>query len=293
MMHARKAFTTPPRGENFTVNWDSPQSQGLVAWWPVPLSGLGNTTLIREMIWGQHGTLFGVNALVEDTMAPERQGGVGQVITHVGPSGDGGIQCPGNGPLDVTGQALTYSVWAMSKSASGVPGAYTTLLSHGDYYAGSRGYHLYTGGNSKINAYCGLDTGLAITPDPAAAPWTDYIWHLFHVTYNGATLALYMDGQPYTSVNKAGNILSGSADGCWLGIDNIDTNGHHPFIGNLRDWRVHNVVLPAWVMAQEYDPVGRWELYGVWQHNVYSVPTLAFRAAWAQRTNRLLAGGVN
>lgn len=129
-----------------------------------------------------------------------------------------------------------------------------------------------------------------------AAVYADNKWHLIVCqTWDvGANsyIRTFVDGRLVAwSEPITGGIYQGAAP---LIIGSAaDGSQSNPFAGHIADVRIWNRSLRDAEVQRMYDPATRWEMYATQRRYALTAPGPAFKAAWAQRHNTLLGGGVN
>jgi hypothetical protein len=155
------------------------------------------------------------------------------------------VTIPDSASLDLT-TGMTLEAWV---NPSTVNSAWRDVIYKGDdnYYLEATSSHNATpGGGGTFN---GADNAATFGTAPLAAnTWT----HLA-VTYDGATVRLYVNGAQLASGAQTGNILT-SANALQIGSDNL--YGQY-FQGMIDEVRVYNVALTAAQIQSDMNtPVG-------------------------------------
>ncbi len=238
----------------FTLNRDSPQAQGLTAWWPI-ISGSGGSYVPDS-------SLYNFSALVASSgivIQPNPFGGFGASFTTVSTSLSSGST---DAPLHIGAGTNDFSVFAWGTTTdSGRRVIFSTRE------GGTDGYRLYKFDGSTLELQ--LDDGSNTSYNSATDLIVDDGFpHLWGVTADrSADATFYEDGVVHGTANisaRNGNLI-GSAG------ENEVSVGQNPGSstqgwdngggGMLWDVRVYNRVVPSAVAHAMYDPSTRWDLY--------------------------------
>ena len=193
----------------------TPVPAGMISWWT------GNGTLAD--VQGNYDlTYFGGGN-------PFGPGRVNQALAFdLGFNGTGAHATAGNPPgLQLTGSAVTIDGWIQDLGAIGLESA----LYFGKSSAFGSDYVLYRSGNSlsaciRTNGLPGGETCVVTSFQPIAAGWT----HLA-LTYDGAAMKVYVNGEVVSSTPKTGNLVP-SATAFYLG-GRPDGLYYHGFIDEV------------------------------------------------------------
>lgn len=233
-----RTITRPPLDEPFELNRDSPQAEGIVAWWPT-LGSRGTGKLRDYGGRGLDGTFKGPGepAWVTD-------GQFGNVLSFDG--SDDYIDC-GTALFSTTdaSQPYTVSVWMKTSSDGGIITQYYALGSPANRW-GLR----VLGGK--------LVYWKVVTLATSSQSINDGIWHCVGFVKSGSGangVQLYIDGKPDGTGTDNNAFLSANTQ--------IGTFGPMAvlFAGTMSDIPIHNAVLPPSVIWQMQAPQTRWELH--------------------------------
>ncbi len=191
-------------------------ASGLVSWWAAE----GNAADAAD---GNNGSL--VNG------ATFAAGEVGQAFSL--PGSNAAVVVPNSSSLNITGSAITVSMWAKG----GAQAANGYLLSKSNF-GGTNGYSMYTGGTSTLQFFVGTTSGGQFTSNFGFV-W-DNQWHLLTGVYTGTTIALYVDSVLKTSSAASGTIQDSSAQSLNLGRWN---GGNFLYVGLLDEVQIYNRAL--------------------------------------------------
>lgn len=178
-------------------------------------SGRGNTATLRNGVaWvaGQHGgavSFDGVNDY---------------------------ISIPNSASTDISGNAITLSMWINPKASSGdtvVLGKFWNTSMSSPYYQ----YGLELGGGNRTDFYVGTASGARIAFGGATLPLNQ--WSYLAVTFDGAQVKTYVNGN---LVNTQALSATITARGNSLNIGADATPGQY-MVGLLDDVRIYNRVL--------------------------------------------------
>lgn len=241
----------PPVGY-FTLNRESPQARGLVAWWPT--LGSRGTNVLRDMAGSTLGT-FGAGA-TRPTWA--RDGVHGAVLSCDG--GDAVEMATPSAAIPIGDEAYSIAAWFNT----------TAMLRAGIIGWGNYGVNfqvnalrLNAAGGGEIIHYWWFSDLIVVVGDISGA------WHHVAVTYDGTNRVMYLDGV----------VIGGDIPGVAHAVPNTanftiaetwPASDVEHWDGELGDIRVANV---AWTPAEV------WHMYAnPW--DLYKTPGLP----WAQRT---------
>ena len=219
-----------PPNTQFTLNRQSPQSRGLVAWWP--MIGDRGASTVRN--YGR--SLDGTYA-------------AGQVS---GPSTWGTLPSfdAGGGYVDITGFSGTGGIWTFSAWMN------STTASNNQYLADFQTGRLVIAHAANVASISYYDGGW----HDIAAAVADSEWHLETWVLNGpANLGIiYRD-----AVSLGSDTYSGANPGGAASVIGARYNGSQAqaFLGFMADIRIYNRALSAAEVWAMYDPATRWELY--------------------------------
>jgi len=156
------------------------------------------------------------------------------------------VYCPDSSSLDISGTALTMSVWICPDfDATRIPNAITVDKRGG---ANAAAYRLFWKGSTDSEFDWGLritaggtDTNLFTT----SVTWTVDTWHYLVGTYDGSNMRIYWDGAQENSLAKTGSI---STSDYQLGIAGYyEAN---PFDGTVDEVRISDYPRSAaWIKA--------------------------------------------
>jgi len=218
----------------FTINRDSPQAEGLVAWWP--FVALGNATLYDLSGNNNNGVI--TNMAANPWLANEVLGGHSLDF-------DGA-----NDQVNVTGNNLptgSQTTFTMSAWANGSAGP-DAIVIWGSQTA-NNGPHLYRidASNWRFGIWDGVNIDIAAVSN---------VWTHLVATFDGTNGRFYRDG-----ILTAGpTVMTSDPDTQTLRIasnlfDNVDN-----FLGQITDVRIYNRALSTAEAWQLFDPSTRWDL---------------------------------
>jgi hypothetical protein len=225
----------------FEVNWDSPQAQGLVAWWP---GFLTNATITRELIrWRNDGTLAANTTYVGDA----EQRWAWNFIS----SSTSMITCGTDARLEPA-NVRAVSFWCRFASVAG----FQNLARYEE--SSLRGWRIDKNDAHHLRAVW-MTSGSAQSNQYEAILGTANVWKhvLVEFSSSGAILKIYVDGISGTLIDP-GIGMSASTGGLYLGND---AGGTLPFIGRMADARIYAVAPAAATVWQMYAPQSRFDLY--------------------------------
>lgn len=243
---------TPAHGNRpagpFSLNVDSPQAQGLVAW--LPLTAWSGT---RNMAIGTS-TPAPVNAPA--AVGVPLHGSGHQFVR----ASDRYLNLGDPTALQFSGAAATFSLSIWYYLASVPPG--DDILIAKDADTGGRSYTLDVDADAGARMYVNGGTNSNfIAPEGRAAQAGDLRHVCGTVDQNSLGVALYIDGvldqfqgQPTTVDTATAPVLIGRRS--YSGFEG-------PFDGVLWDARIYNRALSDEAVWQLYDPQTRWDLYRV------------------------------
>ncbi len=235
----------PPIGVPFGLNTQSPQAQGLVAWWP----GLGSAgaNILRDFSGrGLHGVFPGGTA--NPAWAGDAQ--FGQTLSFNGVNNY--VDCGNAASLNIT-NALTIGTW-INPTVSG-NSKYRTILAK--RIGTISNYQLYLYGEATnqgiLNFYAtsNINTGYI----PVVGNYTHIV-----ATVLETNVSVYANGRPIATGSSAIATNNGI-----LAIGRVGSNEvvdpDLSFFGFINDTRIYNRALSAAEVWQQYDPATRWDLY--------------------------------
>ncbi len=228
-------------GQPFTMNRESPQARGLVAWWPT--LGSRGTNVLRDMAGGPSSAILGAGvSWVADarhgTALRSDEPGNGRIVV-----GDFDRFEPAN---------ITLSVWRKPDIQNR---ALDGGLAKGTLFGGpeNASYSLdFHSGNSRWAISDGTDTFHFCN---VAIPDTD--WHLWTATFDGAVMRQYLDGVEKNSTVAVVAIDYTKSENRLIILGNL-AGGFNP-LGLFGDMRMYNIAqTPSEVWQYFSKP---WDLY--------------------------------
>ena len=148
---------------------------------------------------------------------------------------DDHVDIPNSDSLNITGDAVTISLWA--KAGSQNSDDYLVGKSNG---AGTNGYSLYTGNLASLRFFTGTGERNR-TPDFGFA-W-DNQWHHLAGVYDGNTVSIYVDGELQASGIASGSIVDSSSHNLTIGSYNDASSSVSRFNGLIDEVRIYNEAL--------------------------------------------------
>lgn len=239
-------YSQPPNVP-FELNTDSPQAEGLVAWWPT-LASAGAGVLRDLSGYGNDAPFPGGAANPTWTVSPEigsvlEFDGADFVETGVTRVGDTGLFCD-------AGEQFTVVVWHRPV------GQGKTILARAGGVAGNRTFHLYSSWGSVSTVLRGGAADLWAIATPAG------ILYCIAVTWDGSTAIGYVNGVAESAGLVVGAAVEEGAEEIVLG--DRTSNGAADFAltagSQLGETSVYDRALsPALIWQMAHD--ARWELY--------------------------------
>lgn len=144
------------------------------------------------------------------------------------------------------GNNLTISCWFNAESVNTGTTQYLVFKGYNTSWSGAFGIGLGLTFNNNTIAYDlsigGADVGLNLTVGKIFTG----IWYHVGMTYDGANVKIYLNGDLISSVAQTGNIDWGSNNQDWaIGNNHIPATANRPFIGKIDDVRIANIARPA------------------------------------------------
>lgn len=262
----------PPLGVPFGLNNQSPQAQGLVAWWP----GLGSAgaNVLRDFSGrGLHGTFKGPG---EPAWAGDAQSGTSLSFDGV----DDYVSMPYSSAFDILPSSMfSVSVWAKSNTALAQSGVDQRMIITrrgvlGDGVDEDKGWGLFPIYYSSPPNYTGNMLEFAFwTGQETNAPFTIAagVWNHFVVIGNGSSVKLYANGSELTAqtFNSGGSIPSSSTT---PHVGNWQYNNNWGWNGTIGEVHFFNRALSAAEVWQMWDPATRRDLYRPLVRRVWYLP---------------------
>lgn len=262
-------FTGPIRPQEFHgVNWDSPQAQGLVYWWPLYFDGD-----YTSRIYGDRAEDFvGVGAR--------------SYVSEFGRS----VQGPADGTsftkIDstrITAVPLTMCGWTRPS----LSGAGERVLSIGQGENQNNVFDFYTvSGRVGVVARAGAPFEEASISGVVNGEWQ----HVGATFATNASRRAWLNGRPGVEGTLSVTPLGLTRIGLGVLYRQFPTGVH---LGGFADLRIYNRALTEPEMRALYDPQTRWDLYWQPTRRVYSLPPIAapFHPAWARGSNAIIGAG--
>ena len=253
----------------FTLNKDSPQADGLIAWWPVWAGG-GDTLHAYGGLVGIGSTLASNGTLLGNVVWSAEPGGFLNVVEFFGGfSGSDYISIPfffnpNSGPGSIIAWAFATehpsfgdgnrNIWQQENNGgtgrswlqSFNPGSGDTRVS--SFLGGTR-VNGATNINGRLNDWMHL-----------ATTWA---------SGGSGTARVYLDGVE----DGSGTIDPETCTGNYrLGAHKAPISKNENWDGSLCDVRIYNVECPASILYQAWDPSRRWDMYYELNRIYYSFP---------------------
>lgn len=227
-------YPGPPNCD-FTINLNSPQAKGLVAWWPL---GLGQYGMLRDVVGRFHMTAFNTPQLVTD--------GEGGLVTQFANGSNEYLESSG-APLSSV--PLTLMCWFKPTATTGLLSLFGISDGGNNYW----GLQHFSSSNGQILARC-RDGGGGGSFASTTTFATQQIWYHGCGVFPADDLRIaYLSGG-----GRGTNATAGDP----VGIDRVeiaDLGGEANWDGRLRDVRIYNRALfDAEVYECKRKP---WELY--------------------------------
>lgn len=251
----------------YSINWDSPQANGLIAWYPELYPG------------GAMDMVSGLNSISIISGVPLVGGHVNMGRGVVGTNNDGLTAVTSN----ATALPLTIMCWIYSTDltvAQIAMSVYIAATTTNRWSLDLRGDLAGDFVRATTSNAGGTNSSISDAAYPANEPF-----HLAGVFAGDASRTVYLNGMggPESTTSRA---LTGPTDRIRLMMQS--TGGTTGLIGGMFEARVYNRALTAAEVHEIWDPTTRWDLYWRPSQRVY----FNFTAATAGRTNRLPVLGV-
>jgi len=248
----------------FAINRESPQSCGLVGWWPMANDRGGQSA--RDLVTGMHGALAGAATwtTTNQFFGVDLDGNTGTYVEVLGVASGIDRFSFGTG-AGGTDSPFSWSAWIKPR---GVDITNNTIACKWDKTGSDYEYWLFFDGNDKLvwKLYHPSSSTTRIGLISTSAYTTLTGWHHVVGTYDASKvytgLVLYVDGVPIA--------VGSGANGAYTGMgpttaplrfgarrDAVEVS----FDGVLADLRCYNYELTAEQVWQMYDPRTRCELY--------------------------------
>lgn len=261
MPFTSRHFTSPPLGEPWELNRDSPQAAGLVAWWPTV--GDAGSARIRDYVQSNAGTFaagmsWNVNA-VRGPMPLFSGSGTGADNDYISLARSIAL-----------GTTHTVAYWAILNNSAvnetGMPVGGGSGHYVGYYYASTQ---YYSAGGTVVSASVAYTRGT--------------LAH-FAVVRDGTAVKFYLNGRQKgtTQTLSANSALTVNIIGAYTSSFTYCLNGQ------LSGLLMSLLPQPDSVIAQMYSQP--WDLYMV-RRRFWAVKAAGWNAAWARNVNTLLGGG--
>lgn len=244
LLRQRWGLNRPPSGP-FTINHASPQSIGLVAWWPT--LGSQGTTVLRDLAGAYDADLAAGAARPTWILDPT----VGWILSY-----DGGDYVDTNtetvgstGLFCQAAESFSVSVWHV------IGGASTgTVVARGVAAIANRTFQIFFAGPANSTPTVVLRGSVNNTN----AGLRDGTLHLSTVTWDGIVARYYADGRFHSNLN-VGAAAENAGQRIIIGAR---TNGAAYYLtGSIGPVRIYDRALIDTTNWQLYDPATRWELY--------------------------------
>lgn len=232
-------------GNSFTISplWST---SGLVGYWPfeegsgsstADASGNGNTAAWNGTPAGNNSTYY-------------TAGKVGNYAGAFNGATDYVVAMSNGTPLDISGNGISFGAWVYPKISNVYQEIVGNVSSTGN---ANRNYGLYLSalGTSDIFvALGGTNLPSAGNNFAISSPWITNAWNQVFVTYNGATMTIYLDGTSVYAQSVTGS-LTYSAGASSLFIGNQGTS--YSINDLIDDVRVYNRALSSAEIAAIYN----------------------------------------
>lgn len=252
----------PPVGIPFALNDQSPQAQGLVAWWPT--LGSAGANILRDFSGrGLHGAFVGSGkpAWVGDAQ-------FGMTLSFNGTNDYVNVRDDDN--LDVTGSSLlTVTAWIKP-----------TLLTNSNMIA-SKWNSLASGAGWQFNfnAIAAPNKLQIWLRNSASTDW-NYIentasfspgdWYYIAATINAGTIKLYKSGQEIAGTMTGSALNASNSLPLQIGIRG---GTHHAWSGSINEVCIYAHALSAAEVWQQWAPESRWDLYRPLLRRLWAMPS--------------------
>ena len=239
----------------FTLNTDSPQAQGLVAWWPLGEAGRG--------INYANGNKLDAIPTASVVTAPHLFSGLGKSFPGTVDQNLEISAAEANAALDIT-QGITVSTWCIRKGAA----TNAALFDKTDGGTTNTAYLLFMEAQAPI--FRVVIGGAQKTATGTTSLVVD-VPTLVTGTYDGTTVRVYINGIQDGETTTSGDI--DSSDGVAF-IGHLGSSAF-PWEGSIWDFTIHNYAQPPGLVYHRYAPATRWGLY----YELGRVPPLFVPAA--------------
>lgn len=257
ILHARRSYERP-QGP-FVLNEDSPQAQGLVAWYP-----LGDELFAKN--YSNRRGRFHIDTLIGDTEFPSLLNSEGVLCHQFTSTGtlDGGLAAAD--PC-VTAFPLTMTAWAHPSAINAVQPFCSICTNGSDNYWQMR---MTSSGLVEARSRAG-GTGSGSTSATAlrAIEWNHVASRFESATSRYSAANGIWGAQSTTSRNPSG--FTHTAIGCGYGTDNVSNSLART---RLADVRFYSRILVD-ELAAHIDPGSRYDLYYYLGRKLYSFPVAA------------------
>jgi hypothetical protein len=213
------------------LNRNFPGLEGLVAKWFV-LPGLDGGKYLYDVVGTHHGTLTNSPKWLESS----RPGGYGALSFD---GADDYVNC-GTSTTLVPAAAMSCEAWFRADESGG--DFWLLLVSRWGQTTNSFHFSALDGGGGRnprifLNLSISGVVNLTSTLGFASGAWTHVLW-----SYDGSTLAIYLNGQPAGTLSCSGSILNTATDQVFIG-QNVATD--HFFKGLIDQVSIFNRALSA------------------------------------------------
>ena len=250
----------------FTIDRDSPQAQGIVAWWPT--LGSAGANVLRDFGGrGFTGTFNGTLAWQVDNMmgaVPNYDGATTYVTTN-------------KALIPLTGN-FTITQWFSSTNT--VTNAH--LVTQYEAVIPTASGRFLTEVNRVSQKYgCFHGSGAGVIT--SAASFSTAGPNLMVIRRAGNTFSLFLNGVQDASTGSSDVGIQDTAT--WIGVGRgIPNFGYFP--GQIGDIRIYNRALSAAEVWQQWAPESRFDLYRPLLRRLWTVPSVAgwaFNPVWDGR----------
>jgi hypothetical protein len=259
----------PPVGVPFGLNDQSPQAQGLMAWWPaLYTSGAG---ILRDRVRDRNCNLMG-------TFAEKCDPSFGRVKDFVS------SYYVSNANISQLVQG-TLSIWV---SFDSFPAANSVLLSSRDAPASSGAFQIDTASTTVIRVL--VNNGDSWIINYTSGNLNVNQWYLGNFTWS-AGHKMYLNGVLAGSDPDVQAVFCGNP--LYIGALGPYGAGGYPLDGQVAEVRLSDCALPPGVIWQQWNPDTRWDLYRPLVRRLWHVPIAVGRVGvYGRRGAVALPGGV-
>ncbi len=255
---------------SFTLNRASPQTRGLIGWWPG--SPAGGNTYFDMSGRGYHGTLTSFNSTNISGWTPGKDGGTSALVFD----GTGDlVDLPTGITTLLSNNIVSVTCWVKVNAYS----SYNCVFDN-EVAGNARNFALFFVDNSNGYVSAGNTNGAAAVFSPA---WTTGNWEHCAFVCDGTTIKTYRNGVQNSST--AGAIGAGFGACASFQIGGNPSGGGSAWIGGVEDFRVYNRVLSDADVFAIVNPATRWQLRYTPQRILYGIPVAYNQTAYRFRND--------